>query len=73
MVRGVKPMIDEMTFIQCWNKHSGDARIVAKELGMKYNSAWVRGTRLLKKYGVKNPSTKITFDLRFEDMKHNEK
>lgn len=65
---GAKPIVDEETFIRSWNEHSGDARKVAKELGMKYNSAWVRGARLLKSRGVKNPGVKKTFDLNYERL-----
>lgn len=68
--KGGRPtLVDEETFIKSWNKNSGDARLVAKELNMKYNSAWVRGARLLKKHGVKNPGTNKVFEMRYEDMK----
>lgn len=65
---GAQPIVDDETFIRSWNDHSGDARKVAKELGMKYNSAWVRGTRLLKKYGVQKPGINMTFDMNYEKL-----
>lgn len=66
---GRPPLVDEKTFIDVWNDNAGDHNKVAKELNIKPNTAWVRGTRLLKKYGVKNPGRYKVFDLRYEDMK----
>ena len=68
MKAGRKPLFDEETFINCWNANGGDYNKVAKDLNMKPNSAWVRGTRLLKKYGVKNPGIYKKFDLDFEKL-----
>lgn len=68
---GRPPLVDEKTFIDVWNKNGGDFHAVAKELNIKSNTAWVRGNRLLKQYGVSKPhrNAKVTFDLRYEDMK----
>lgn len=68
---GRPPLVEEKTFIEVWNKHGGDFHAVAKELNMKPNSAWVRGNRLLKKHGVQRTKyAKATFELRYEDMRH---
>lgn len=67
---GRPPLVEEKLFIEVWNKHGGDHNKVAEELNIKSNTAWVRGNRLLKKHGVTKPyRTKVTFDLRYEDMK----
>lgn len=68
-----KPQVEEKVFIECWNRHGGNAELVAKELNMKYNSAWVRGTRLLKKHGIENPGIYKTFDLNFEKLESEKK
>lgn len=69
MARGKpKPIVEEMEFIKCWNKHNGDAVGVAQELGMKYNSAWVRGSRLLKKHGIKGNVSNSLFEMNFEKL-----
>lgn len=65
------PLVQEDEFIKVWNKYAGEldhVQRVAKELNMKYNSAWVRGARLLKKHGVKNPGINKKFELTFEKL-----
>ena len=68
MTMGRPPLIDDKTFIQVWNENNGDVSKVSQKLGIKYNTVWVRGNRLLKKQGI-NPNTKTDFTLRYEDLK----
>ena len=68
MKTGPKPLVNDEVFIECWNRHKGDAQAVADELGLKYNSAWVRGSRLLKKHGIKGTVVSKVFNMNFEKL-----
>lgn len=70
---GAQPKVKEDVFIECWNRLGGDYNLVAEELNMKPNSAWVRGARLLSKYGVKNPGMYQKFDLKYEKLESESK
>lgn len=65
---GRPPLIHEDVFIKSWNRNNGNASKVAKELNIKYNSAWVRGSRLLKKRGIKGRVMNTTFNMNYEKL-----
>lgn len=65
---GRKPLVSDKDFIECWNKHLGNAVAVAEELNLKRNTTYVRGSRLLRKYGMLRQRNTGRYELKFEEI-----